>query len=359
MLAISGRGLQMTVAQPRKKKTSLRNSVPVAYARLLLEFAQERGLRQEQVLEGTQVRAELLQQVDARVTAAQASALTINVMQLTGCQGIGFEIGLRARPTAHGFLGYAALSSATPMEAFNTFGRYLRLRTSDFAFVHGTDGATAWIDVYETHSLGPLRRTLYEGTMGGFYSLLTAMLGMAPEGVVFHFEWPEPPYFEQYRPRLPQTLFRQASNRILFPAHYLGQRLPMGDPVAAKSLVEQCELQLAQLGPPVDQALARVRAELTVGQQAYPNLEAVAAKLFMSGRTLKRKLAEAGTSFQRILDEQRHRDALRLMGNPDLDLAQIASILGYNDPAHFTRAFRRWSGETPSKARERVLGGRG
>jgi len=357
ILAISGQAAPMSTTPPRKKKPSLRNSVPVAYARLLLEFAQERGLKLEQILEGTQVRADLLQQADARVTAAQASALTLNVMQLTNCQGIGFEIGLRAKPTVHGFLGYAALSSPTAMDAFQTFGRYLRLRSSDFAFIHGVDGETAWIDVTETHSLGPLRRTLYEGTMGGFHTLLTAMLGARPEGVVFHFEWPEPPYFEQYRERLPQTLFRQPSNRVLFPAHYLGQRLPMGDPVAARSLVEQCELQLAQLGPPVDQALARVRAELTVGREAYPGLDDVATKLHMSSRTLKRKLAEAGTSFQKILDEQRHRDALRLMANPDLDIGQIAAILGYTDPAHFTRAFRRWSGETPSRARERVLGG--
>jgi AraC-like DNA-binding protein len=344
--------MNSSTTQPRKSKKSLRNSVPVAYARLLLEFAQERGVGADQVLDGSQLSAEVLEQPDARMTAAQASALTINVMQLTNCQGIGFEIGLRAKPTVHGFLGYAALSSPTAGDAFNTFGRYLRLRSSDFVFVQGIEGDNAWIDIEETHSLGSLRRTLYEGTMGGFHTLLTAMLGARPDGVTFHFEWPEPPYFEQYRARLPQTLFGQPSNRVLFPAYYLGQRLPMGDPVAAKSLVAECERQLALLGPPVNRALARVRAELTAGHKAYPGLEAIAQKLHMSGRTLKRKLAEAGTSYQKILDEQRHRDSLRLLSNPDLEVGHIASILGYTDPAHFTRAFRRWSGQTPSQARE-------
>ena len=58
-----------------------------------------------------------------------------------------------------------------------------------------------------------------------------------------------------------------------------------------------------------------------------------------------------GTTFQSLLDEVRYRDARRLLANADLEIQQIAGALGYDDPPSFTRAFRRWSGRTPSAAR--------
>jgi len=103
--------------------------------------------------------------------------------------------------------------------------------------------------------------------------------------------------------------------------------------------------------PGPENLLERVRAELRPGTDGYPDLESVASCLFMSGRTLKRKLEQRGTSFQQLLDEVRYRHARRLLENPELDIQQIAAALGYQDPPSFTRAFRRWSGKSPSEAR--------
>src|SRR5262249_43239654 len=104
-------------------------------------------------------------------------------------------------------------------------------------------------------------------------------------------------------------------------------------------------------GPGRDHLLERVRAQLGPGPDGYADLERVAARLLMSGRTLKRKLQERGTTFRALLDDARFRQARHLLENPDLDIQQVALALGYRDPACFTRAFRRWSGRTPSQAR--------
>ncbi|MBV8063768.1 MAG: helix-turn-helix transcriptional regulator [Nevskia sp.] len=95
----------------------------------------------------------------------------------------------------------------------------------------------------------------------------------------------------------------------------------------------------------------RVRVELALGAEGYPDLGSVAARLLISSRTLKRRLQQCGTSFQELRDEARHRDALRLLENPDLEIRQIAAALGYRDPPSFSRAFRRWTGRTPLQAR--------
>jgi AraC-like DNA-binding protein len=103
--------------------------------------------------------------------------------------------------------------------------------------------------------------------------------------------------------------------------------------------------------PGADPLLARVRAQLAPGPDGYADLERVAERLFMSGRTLKRKLQERGTTFRALLDDARFRQAQHLLEDPDLGIQQVAIALGYPDPACFTRAFRRWSGRTPSQAR--------
>jgi len=91
-----------------------------------------------------------------------------------------------------------------------------------------------------------------------------------------------------------------------------------------------------------------VRRELVLGDHGYPSLEAVAERLNMSTRTLRRRLQDQGPGFMDLLHAARRRDALSLLTRPALEVAQIAQMLGYADPANFTRAFRQWTGLTPS-----------
>jgi AraC-like DNA-binding protein len=73
--------------------------------------------------------------------------------------------------------------------------------------------------------------------------------------------------------------------------------------------------------------------------------------LSMSERSLRRRLTSEGTSWRRIVDRVRCDTALDLMEDPALSLMDIALEVGYSQQAHFTRAFRRWTGWTPSAYR--------
>ena len=96
----------------------------------------------------------------------------------------------------------------------------------------------------------------------------------------------------------------------------------------------------------------RVRDILTNAEQHYLNIENVAERLCMSDRTLKRQLAAENTSFSNIVDEVRYRHATSLLSRTDYSLEQIADQLGYSDVANFSRAFKRWSGRSPSNWRK-------
>ena len=71
----------------------------------------------------------------------------------------------------------------------------------------------------------------------------------------------------------------------------------------------------------------------------------------MHRRTLSRRLNASGTSFQRLVDEGRFEIARQMLENTDGEIKQIAVILEYADASAFARAFRRWSGITPSQWR--------
>jgi AraC-like DNA-binding protein len=87
--------------------------------------------------------------------------------------------------------------------------------------------------------------------------------------------------------------------------------------------------------------------------RGHPHIQEVAASCRMTTRPLQRHLAEAGITYSRIIDEVRFEAACRLLEDPGMTLAEIASALGYSDPGNFTRAFTRWTGMTPRAYRQR------
>ena len=91
---------------------------------------------------------------------------------------------------------------------------------------------------------------------------------------------------------------------------------------------------------------------MVYGLDGYPTLEDISQRLNMTTRTLRRKLEEEGTNFKALLEEAKRRDAIQLLDDRNLEIQRVANLLGYQDPANFTRAFRQWTGQTPSQYRD-------
>lgn len=79
------------------------------------------------------------------------------------------------------------------------------------------------------------------------------------------------------------------------------------------------------------------------------SISAVADSLDLSVRTLQRRLFAQGLSYRRLLDERRRRRAQTELRRHEKTVSEISRSLGYSDPAHFVRAFRRWVGCSPSR----------
>lgn len=89
---------------------------------------------------------------------------------------------------------------------------------------------------------------------------------------------------------------------------------------------------------------------------ARPTRERVAKRLNLSARTLQRRLNGCGVTFEDLVDDYRRDHAFRLLTGPGTIL-EIAYAVGYSDPAHFTRAFKRWTGINPRAYRSAFAAG--
>jgi AraC-like DNA-binding protein len=114
--------------------------------------------------------------------------------------------------------------------------------------------------------------------------------------------------------------------------------------------------------------LAELDAAVTVGHrvraallEALPSgqsdMDAVSRRLAMSRRTLQRHLDADGLSFAGLLRETRQALAQHYLGNTRLPAAEIAFLLGFEEPNSFYRAFRRWTGQTPDATRRQGQAG--
>jgi AraC-like DNA-binding protein len=125
------------------------------------------------------------------------------------------------------------------------------------------------------------------------------------------------------------------------------------DPVLGGLLQRQADEAIGRL-PPMDGVALDVRRALAsrVGG-GDTRIQAVARTLATSARSLQRRLAAAGCSFQQLLDLARKDAAERYLSESPLSIGEVAYLLGYSEPGAFNRAFRRWHHETPQAFRKR------
>jgi AraC-like DNA-binding protein len=113
-----------------------------------------------------------------------------------------------------------------------------------------------------------------------------------------------------------------------------------------RSVAEQAEIQAIAEAP----LIWTIRTRLTAAtEEGEISAQAVAAQLGLSLRTLQRRLADELISFEELLDAYRQEEAMRLLRRPEANLSAVALELGYREQSSFTRAFKRWTGQTPSK----------
>jgi AraC-like DNA-binding protein len=325
-------------------------TVPGAYALHLVHLVERLGVPPPTLIEGTGVALAALTEPGCRLEHERYAALIRRAYALTGEDALAFYVGLEARVSTHGFLGFAAMTAATLGEAADLAVRFAATRTLALELSLEVSGARAALEVHERAPLGEVKAFVTAALLVGLARIARALTGEPLSGSL---ELSAPPPADPLRLSTlvgGEVRFRAGRDRLVFDAALLALPLTLADPAAARLAREQCERELSALGARA-RLPARVRGMLDAAGAEQPGLEEVARRLHRSPRTLKRQLAEEGTSFSRLVEDHRRARAEELLGQPDLTLEEVAERIGYADATSFARAFRRWTGRSPAATR--------
>jgi AraC-like DNA-binding protein len=250
-----------------------------------------------------------------------------------------------------GYLGLAAMTAENVRQALELAARFLPTQTGALALELEIAGATATLTIRERVDFGSARDAVILALLVGIWQLGCTLTGRRLGGAA-EIALPEPPYFARFRGMTPGELrFDRPAHQLIFDADTLDLPFASADPAALLITKEQCERELHALGF-AGPFRERVRGLALRGSGGVRPLEEVAAQLHVSTRTLKRRLAELGTSYSSLLDEERRARASALLRTTALTTEEIAERVGYSDVANFSRAFRRWTGRSPGRFRQ-------
>jgi AraC-like DNA-binding protein len=330
-------------------------TLPAINAVHLSELVGRWGVSPAGLFRGTSLRRSELSRPGQRLAVPAMVELVERARRLTGEPALGIYFGLQMRISWHGYLGLAAMASQNVRQAIELAVRFMPTLTEAVALSLETDGSKAALVIREQADFGSARDAIVLALIVGIWQLGCTLTGRQLGGRV-DVALPEPPYVRRFAGVTPGTLrFDRPDHRLIFDADTLMLPFVTADPAALQMTREQCERELDAVGfegPFRD----RVRGLALHGGGGARTLVEVAAQLHVSSRTLKRRLAELGTSYSDILDEERKRRAIALLRTTTLTMEEIAERLGYSDVANFGRAFRRWTERTPGSYRRRRRG---
>lgn len=251
-------------------------------------------------------------------------------------------------------MGYAMLASRSLRRALERMVRYFRIinDVAGFELLETRERLTvAYVPPAAGFGLAPSQeqarwasilgicRAIYDGPLDPVEVTMRQAPPPCPERVDACFRCP----VRFAAPRGSIAFDRTSADRPLVAANR--ELAAANDRIAVEYLAR---LQRDDLASRVKQAI------LDHLPSGAPSDDQVAQALYMSTRTLQRKLKEEGTTFSETIESVRRELAEAYLRDPNLTLTEISYLLGFGDTSSFSRAFKRWTGQAPSAQRQQL-----
>lgn len=287
---------------------------------------------------------------NARFSYEQVDRLWKRMLELSGDPCLGLRVADFWHPSYLGVLGYAWLTSSSLRTAIQRFQRYLRILTEGAELlVEETEAGLKVILSYKAISTQQPSRT------DSFFTYSTEMcrvnLGKSfnPVSITFAHQAPDcsSQFFAYFRC---PVQFDAEENSMTISYQDVDKKLASSNPHLAQ-LTDQVMIKyMANLDKAdiVSRAKAAILDRLPSGNVTESS---VANALLVSKRTMQRQLQAEKTSFKLLLNEVRSELADKYIRDNHLSLTEISFLLGFSEMSSFSRAFKRWTGESPSAFR--------
>ena len=337
-------------------------TVAAGYPKALLDFAVSRGADRQLLIERSHIRLEDLEDQDNRIPLANYLALLKAGIELCHEPALSLLFGEAVKLQDISLVGLIGVAFDNVESVRRQVNRYAPLT------LDADDGGTAdaieivrengdvWMkfttEIYKENPL--LTESGFARNVCGARALAASIPGFAnvsfPKAI--RFTHSEPSYRAEYDRIFGVPLFFDSHmNGLMIDEAMLNLKLPRTNPylseimsARAEELLKSLELSKTMKGR-VENLL------LPILHTGEASMDMIADKLGLSRQTLFRKLKAEGVTFEKVLDELRHQLALRYLNEKKVSVNQTAYLVGFSEPAAFSRAFKRWTGSSPRMAR--------
>lgn len=321
----------------------------------LVEMMRSRGVTPDDVLAGTGISEEDLADPEARVSFRSRIRQLENVIARVPP---GFWLDWRddVSISDYGLLGYAMMSSATLEQAIQIAVKYHKMAGAMFDLKFLVEDGDAILRLDHLIAGGDVGQLVVDDLFSSITPLIRLLTGQPFTPRVIHFAHARPVYAERYAEIFDcPVVFDQKFSEYRFDAGWLTQPLAEADANTARVCEESCRRLLNQMEIEED-IVSRICHLLLSRPGEFPRLDVIAGQLSMGSRTLRRRLAELGTSYQKILDDVKKELAIEYLQTTNLSIQEIAELLDYSEVTNFRRAFVKWVGTSPHKYRKQQTG---
>ncbi len=314
---------------------------------LLADYAVTRGLAMPDILRGTGIREQQLQDPNAEISLDQELRLTRNVV--TGVHnepGLGLMAGLLCHPPSFGVLGFAVMSSPTLRHAADIGVRYADLWFTIARHALVEHGDELWL-IRDDHGVpADLRRFSLERDFSAIATIQQDLVPMKVPTLRVEVTVEPHPVYEMFATMLgvDKITFGQPRSLMAWQRNTLDVPLPQANTATARFYEQQCA-DIVQRRRSRDGVSGRVR-DLLIRHGGVTDQSRIAADMDISVRTLRRRLADEGTTFRELSNETIGMLAEELLV-AGLTVENVADRLGYSSVSAFTAAFRSWKGQPP------------
>ena len=330
------------------------NKIPITQALLLLEAAKRSGVSSEELLAESGIDPRLLREGEAHIDKRLFIQLMLAVMHRTEDEFMGFGEGRVSKPGTFSMMAHAVINCATLEKAVRRGIKFYEL--FDLAIVGRllqTDDEASIRFV--SHGEVNLRPYIMEAVVFLSVRFLSWLIGqqIVPKRINLDFPALDDGDYAGLFPC--QVHYKQSHCEILLDSRYM--TMPLVQNALSLSKFLRSSLEELMDGDIKNASLnAQIRSIISkeFGNN-FPDFSVVCDKLAMTPQTLRRRLKDENTSYQEIKDTIRKDASIYYLSKPELTIDEIALLMGFSEASSFHRAFKKWTGKTPSAYRHELL----
>lgn len=328
------------------------HSISAHFAKNIAQAAARAGLDELQLLHRAGLSRELLDNDEIRITPQQLSGLMQSLWRTADDE----LLCMASQPSRHGVFSLMAkqvLPSGNLRQLYRRAARFYNLVTpaKQLCFEERSDCARFYLELEQPEL--DIGNTLVDFLLLLWHRFPSWMIGQKIQLHRVCFTQSRPDHHKEYRLMFPaEVLYDQPANYLEFDNQVLNAPVIQTQQTLSAYL-RRCPLDWFKRQSYYPVYTRKVMDYLEGSEDmAGVNMQLIADQIHTTTRTLRRKLIEEGTSFQELKDSVRRDEAIHYLSQPDLPISQIARKLGFTEAAAFTRAFRHWTGISPSAYRK-------